>query len=379
MKEKTIRKSGADSLHEAKLNKKDEFYTQLSDIEKEVVNYKDFFKGKTVLCNCDDPRQSNFFHYFSYNFEFLGLKKLITICYKNQNRDLFSEGSSEKSIFLEYDGDKNGDKVPNIEEIGINYLKGDGDFRSQECIEILKKADVVVTNPPFSLFREYIAQLMELNKKFLILGNQNARAYKDIFSLFMDNKIWTGASIRSGDREFGVPKDYPLNAAGTRVDEEGNKFIRVKGIRWFTNIDYVERKEDLILYKKYNKDEYPFYDNYDAINVNETKLIPMDYKGVMGVPITFLDKFNPDQFEILGLSQKVGYGLESLKLYDEFEEIRQDGSKTGSSGKKTNGNPVMKGKFKFVNGKIKKGNYFSNGKEEVHSLYGRIFIKNKRL
>lgn len=367
------KKTGAGSLHQAKLNKKDEFYTQLSDIEKEVINYKASFKGKTVLCNCDDPRQSNFFHYFSYNFEYLGLKKLITICYKNQNRDLFSEGSSEKSIFLEYEGDKNGDKVPNIEEIGINYLRGDGDFRSQECIEILKEADIVVTNPPFSLFREYVDQLIKHNKKFLILGNLNALTYKEIFKLVQDQKLWIGKTIRSGDREFGVPKDYPLKSAGHRVDEKGNKFIRVKGIRWYTNLDYKERKQNIPLFRKYNPEDYPFYDNYDAINVNVTKDIPCDYKGVMGVPITFIDKFNPKQFEILGLSQKYGYGLESNKFYDDYREIRPDGSETGSSGKKTNGNPVMKGKPK------KKGNYFYNGSETVHSLYARVFIRNLNL
>lgn len=288
------------SFRAAKTAKKDEFYTQLVDIENELRHYKVHFKGKTVLCNCDDPRVSNFFHYFSYNFEQLGLKKLITTCYKNQNRDLFSQNDAEQAIWLEYFGDRNGNRVPDPEEIGIHYFKGDGDFRSQECIELLKEADIVVTNPPFSLFREFLDVLMKYDKHFLIIGNVNAVSYKETFQLIKTNKLWLGASIHSGDREFGVPKDYPLNAAGCREDEKGNKFIRVKGVRWFTNLDYKERHEDLILYKSYSPDEYPMYDNYNAINVDKTAEIPMDYDGVMGVPITFLDKYNPDQFEIVG-------------------------------------------------------------------------------
>lgn len=286
-------------LHSAKNNKKDEFYTQLSDIEKEVRHYKEHFKNKVVFCNCDDPRISNFFVYFSLNFEKLGLKKLITTCYKSQDKDLFSQNDAEQAIYLEYNGDKNGNNVPNPEEIGINYLKGDGDFRSKECIELLKQADIVVTNPPFSLFREYVSQLVEHNKKFLIIGNVNAITYKEVFKLIKENKLWLGASIHSGDREFGVPDDYPLNAASSRIDNEGKKYIRVKGVRWFTNMDYKERHEDLILYKTYNPEEYPTYDNYDAINVDKTKDIPMDYDGNIGVPITFLDKYNPAQFEII--------------------------------------------------------------------------------
>lgn len=288
-----------ENLQAARKAKKDEFYTQLTDIESELKHYKEHFQGKTVLCNCDDPRVSNFFHYFSYNFERLGLKKLITTCYKNQNRDLFSQNDSEQAIYLEYYGDKDGDRVPNPEEIGVKRLKGDGDFRSAECIELLKQADIVVTNPPFSLFREYVAQLMEYKKKFLIIGNVNAITYKETFKLIKENQLWMGASIHSGDREFGIPDDYPLNAASCRIDENGKKYIRVKGVRWFTNLDYPERHENLILYKNYNPDEYPKYDNYDAINVDKTADIPMDYDGAMGVPITFLDKYNPEQFEII--------------------------------------------------------------------------------
>jgi len=291
-------------LRAAKKAKKDEFYTQLTDIEKELRFYKNFFKNKSVYCNCDDPKKSNFFQYFALNFEYLGLKKLITTCYKNQNVDLFSTNKFEQGAYLEYLGDLNQNNIPDDHEISKTHLKGDGDFRSEECINLLKNSDVVVTNPPFSLFREYIDQLIKLNKKFLIIGNVNAITYKEVFKLFQENKIWMGASIKSGDREFGVPNDYPLNAAGSRVDENGNKFIRVKGVRWFTNIDFKERYEDIVLYKKYSQEEYPKYDNYDAINVDKTKDMPKDYKGVMGVPITFIDKYNPDQFEILGITDR---------------------------------------------------------------------------
>lgn len=289
------------NLHKAKSSKKDEFYTQLSDIEKELRHYKEHFRDKVVLCNCDDPRVSNFFHFFSYNFEILGLKKLITTCYRNHNMDSFSDYECEQAIYLEYEGDKNGNRIPDADEIGVKPLKGDGDFRSDECIELLKQADIVVTNPPFSLFRDYLALLVKYDKKFLIIGNLNAVTYKDVFTLFSNNKIWFGHSIHSGDREFQVPQSYPLNAAGSRVDENGNKFIRVKGVRWFTNLDYNERHEDLILYRAYygNEADYPTYDNYNAININKTKDIPCDYKGVMGVPITFLDKYNPEQFDIV--------------------------------------------------------------------------------
>ncbi len=196
------------------------------------------------------PRASKFFHYFSYNFEHLKLKKLVTTCYKSQHRDLLSKHDSEKAIYLHYDGFKKGEVVPDPEDIGINHLESDGDFRSDECIELLKQVDIVVTNPPFSLFREYVAQLIEHNKKFLIIGNMNAVTYKEIFNLIKQNKCWFGPSIHSGDREFGVPNEYPLNAANSRVDDNGNKYIRVKGVRWFTNLDYKERHENLFLYKK---------------------------------------------------------------------------------------------------------------------------------
>lgn len=271
------------NLHEAKTNKNDEFYTQLTDIEKELIHYKEHFKNKTILCNCDDPRVSNFFHYFSYSFETLGLKKLITTCYKNQTMDLFSQNKSEKAIYLIYEGAKQNGRVPELTDIGIKELQGDGDFRSQECIELLKEADIVVTNPPFSLFREYVEQLVKYNKKFIIIGSQNALTYKETFKLIKENKLWLGYTfVKTFAKPDGTTQTF------------GN-------ICWFTNLEIKKRHEDLILYKKYKPEEYPKYDNYDAINIDKVANIPIDYEGVMGVPITFLDKYNPKQFEILGL------------------------------------------------------------------------------
>ena len=292
-------KSLNNNLHKAKKGKNDEFYTQLSDIENELKHYIHHFKDKVVYCNCDDPRISNFFHYFSYNFEKLGLKKLIATCYKNQERDLFSQNDSEQAIYLEYNGDKNGDSIPNPEEIGIHSLKGDGDFRSKESIELLKQADIVVTNPPFSLFREYVAQLIEYDKKFLIIGSQNAITYKEIFPLIAQNKMWLG--YKSGDMKFKVPDYSEEKATRFWIDETGQKWRSLGNTCWFTNLDHNKRHEELILYKTYkgNEEDYPKYDNYDAINVDKVADIPMDYDGVMGVPITFLDKYNPEQFEIV--------------------------------------------------------------------------------
>jgi hypothetical protein len=324
------------NLNNAKAGKKDEFYTELTDIEKELRHYKDHFKGKTVFCNCDDPRVSNFFHYFSHKFEDLELKKLITTCYKNQERDLFSTNKSESAIWLEYNGDKNGDRVPNPEEIGIHKLKGDGDFRSQESISLLTQADIIVTNPPFSLFREYVAQLIEHDKKFIIVGHQNALTYKEIFPLIKENKVWLGYGFNGGAAHFINTQYEDYATAGNH--KEGK--IRVSGVHWFTNLDTRKRHEDLILYKTYNKKEFPTYDNYDAIEVSKTKDIPMDYKGVMGVPITFMDKYNPDQFEIIGATESEGKGF-SNGLWNEESKVAQA----------------------MVNGE---------------RVYKRIFIKNKR-
>ena len=284
------------NLNAAKTAKKDEFYTQLEDINNELKHYREHFRGKTVLCNCDDPRVSNFFTYFAYNFEFLGLKRLITTYYKNQDMDLFSQNNCEQAIYLIYDGDKNGNNVPDPEEIGIHPLKGDGDFRSKECIELLKQADIVVTNPPFSLFREYVAQLIEYNKKFLIIGHQNAIHYKEIFPLIKENKVWLGYGFKGGAAHF-ISQYEDVATAGNH--KEG--MIRVSGVQWFTNLEIKKRHEDIILYRLYSPEAYPHYDNYDAIDVGKTEDIPCDYDGIMGVPDTFLEKFNPDQFEIIGL------------------------------------------------------------------------------
>ena len=288
------------SLHKARAAKNDEFYTQLTDIEKELKHYKDHFRGKTILCNCDDPRISNFFHYFSYNFEKLKLKKLVTTCYKNQQRDLFTQHKDNRAIYLEYDGFKNDSRVPDPNDIGINYLDGDGDFRSQECIALLERSDIVVTNPPFSLFREYVAHLMKHDKKFIIVGNQNNCFYKEIFPLIEKNKMWFGFGV--GPMTFRIPSHYKLKK-GYREDKKGQKWMTLGTACWFTNLDIDKRHEELILYKKYDPKEYPKYDNYDAINVNRVDHIPMDYDGIMGVPITFLNKHNPDQFDIVGNSR----------------------------------------------------------------------------
>ena len=331
--------AGNADLHAAGKAKKDEFYTQLVDIEKELKYYKSYFKDKVVLCNCDDPYESNFFKYFALNFNALGLKKLIATCYDGSpvsgNELLLDFGDTvddPKKIAYKVEitevTDVNGDGAINLADIQylmqndknvISILKGNGDFRSAECIELLKEADIVVTNPPFSLFREYLAQLIEYQKKFLVIGNVNTIVTKDTFPLVRDNIIWMGASIHSGDREFRVPDSYPLNAAGYRVDENGIKYIRVKGVRWFTNLDYPQRHEDLVLYKHYTPEEYPKYDNYDAINVNVTSDIPCDYDGVMGVPITFLDKYNPDQFEIIWQASGNTYANAPKEILEELK------------------------------------------------------------
>jgi hypothetical protein len=315
------RKGSVKYLHKAKAEKNDEFYTILSDIERELKHYKKHFKNKVVFSNCDDPRVSNFFHYFSYNFDQLGLKQLITTCYKNQNADLFSDHNSEKAIYLEYSGNRIQNNVPNPEEIGIKHLNGDGDFRSKECIELLKKSDIVVTNPPFSLFREFVAQLIKYKKKFLIIGTWNAITYKEIFKLIKENKIWIGINSNRNFSGFIVPKHYPLSGTEARIDENGNRIVSSNNTCWFTNLDISKRHEKLILYKTYNKSEYPTYDNYKAIEVSKTKDIPMDYKGAMGVPITFMDKYNPEQFEIIWTTDRGGDGMleEYKKKHDRFD------------------------------------------------------------
>ena len=341
-------------LGAARTAKKDEFYTQLTDIEKEMRYYRKHFQGKTVLCNCDDPFESNFFKYFALNFNRLGLKKLIATCYYSspiagQQLQYGCDANGQMTFYFEDKGveenkskrpykavvtqvyDKKGDggvdmlDVAELFRSGENELvelEGDGDFRSPECLDLLDEADIVVTNPPFSLFRDYVAVLMEHQKHFIIIGNVNAITYKEIFPLIMENKLWFGASIHSGDRKFYVPDDYPLNAAGCGVDEDGKRYIRVKGVRWYTNLDLKQRHEEMILVKRYNHAEYPMFDNYDAVEVSKTCDIPCNYDGVMGVPITFMDKYSPDQFEILGCTESEGKGF-SHGLWHEDSGVAQ--------------------------------------------------------
>ena len=302
--DKMAKKNLNTNLRAAAASKQDEFYTQLSDIEKELRHYTKHFKGKTVLCNCDDPKVSNFFHYFAHNFEKLKLKKLITTCYKNCDADQFSKHTGKKGVYLEYHGDKNNNRVPDAAEIGIHEFKGDGDFRSAECVKLLKQADIVVTNPPFSLFREYVEQLVKYKKKFIVIGNKNSITYKPIFSLIQANKLWLGSTPMGTDMTFRVSEGLAKELVETK--KHGSAYRLVHGVVmaraqacWFTNLDISKRHEELITFRKYTRKEYPKYDSYDAINVNRTEDIPVDYPGAMGVPISFLDKYNPEQFEII--------------------------------------------------------------------------------
>lgn len=339
------KKTKNQALSKAREAKQDEFYTQLSDIENELKHYRKHFKGKVVYCNCDDPRVSNFFHFFSYNFEKLGLKKLLTTCYKSRERDLFSRNDSEHAIYLEYKGTWGKGGVPDPKMIGDNHLKGDGDFRSKESISLLKKADIVVTNPPFSLFREYIAQLMEHDKKFIIVGNQNAIKYNDVFPLVEAGKIWLGHN--SGDMAFKVPDYYEPRDTRYWVDADGQKWRSLGNTCWFTNLDIAKRHEELILYKDYSPEEYPPYVNYDAIEVGSASNIPRDFEGAMGVSVTFLSRYNPDQFEIIGSSRTLGKGMSAV----------------AKKGTYSQGGPCF---------------YLANGDGTYRRLYDRIVIKNKR-
>lgn len=372
--------AGNSNLNSAKTARKDEFYTQLTDIEKEMRYYRKHFQGKTVLCNCDDPFESNFFKYFALNFNRLGLKKLIATCYYSspiagQQLQYGCDANGQMTFYFEDKGveenkskrpykavvtqvyDKKGDggvdmlDVAELFRSGENELvelEGNGDFRSPECLALLDEADIIVTNPPFSLFREYVSMLVEHQKHFIIIGNQNAISYEETFSLMKNNKMWIGASIHSGDRAFFVPDDYPLDAAGCGIDEiTGRKYIRVKGIRWFTNLDIKQRHEEMILVRHYTPEQYPKYVNYDAIEVAKTSDIPCDYDGEMGVPITFMDKYNPEQFEIIGISRELVRTLS--------EDVRKNGAY-----------PQI-GRF-----------YLDVGAEKYKKVYERLVIRNKR-
>ena len=317
-------------LAQAKDAKKDEFYTQLDDIAKELKYYKPYFKDKVVFCNCDDPYESNFFKYFALNFNALGLRKLIATCYNGSpvsgNELLLDFGDTvddPKKIAYKVEisevTDVNGDGAINLTDIQylmqndknvISILQGNGDFRSPECVELLKEADIVVTNPPFSLFREYLAQLDQYNKQFVIVGNTNALTYKEVFRMFQADKIRTGYTNFNVGMYFEVPASYEK----FHHLENGKKMARVSTSCWFTNLPVKRHTDFLDLYKHYTHEAYPKYDNYDAINVNTYTDIPCDYEGVMGVPITFLDKYNPEQFEILGLSASAGYNEEVVGI-----------------------------------------------------------------
>ena len=391
----------------AKSNKYDEFYTQYNDIEAEMNAYveynPDVFRDKTILLPCDDPEWSNFTRYFASNFERFGLKKLISTSYArgiaNEQITMFELNSPLFNADL-HDAhgrlftitrDTDGSGLIDTDDIEFNgYLDGDGDFRSKEVTQLRDEADIIITNPPFSLFRQFLAWILEGGKQFSILGNQNAITYKEVFPLFMDNRIWLGYSIHSGDRKFNVPDDYPLEAATCGIDSDGRKYIRVKGIRWFTNLDHGQRHEPLLLDTmahnlKFNKSlkkklegdygqlKYPYYDNYDAIEVPITECIPSDFYGIMGVPITFMDKYNPEQFEILGSTQRGCHDLvPDTKKYNDYWEVRQDGTRTGSSGNKTNENANIR----CNDGKK---NYFINANGDiVQSAYQRLFIRHKK-
>lgn len=308
-------KSKNDALHKAKDGKNDEFYTQLSDIENELKHYKEHFRGKVVLCNCDDPYESNFVKYFAMNFEALGLKKLIATCYATSTvmySQLTFWGEDEEirkkkkpyKIEITKVTDENGDGAIDLEDFELllkknppELLKGDGDFKSPECLALLDEADIVCTNPPFSLFREFLSLLIKKKKQFLIIGNQNAITYKEIFPLLKENKMWLG--YHSGDMSFTVPDSYEAKETRFWIDKTGQKWRSLGNITWYTNIDIEKRHESMVLYKSYSEEEYPKYDNYNGINIDKVTDIPKDYDGAMGVPITFLDKYNPAQFEII--------------------------------------------------------------------------------
>jgi len=390
-----------DALGKAKEAKNDEFYTIYADIEKEMNAYLEYdenvFQNKTILLPCDDPEWSNFTRYFAQNFEKLGLKKLISTSYAIESKNykvkdwqptLFEQQApwfdvdkskiKGKIFTLDHDTNRNG-RI-DIEDLEWKYLEGDGDFRSEEIKRLRDEADFVITNPPFSLFREFVAWIMESGKRFAVIGNMNAITYKEIFPLLKKNDVWLGASIHSGDREFGVPKEYPLEAAGWRIDENGNHFIRVKGVRWFTNIEHGRRHEPLSLmteaknikfsrHKEVKGVGYKKYDNYDAIEVPYTDAIPSDYKGVMGVPISFLDKYCPEQFEILGIT-KTWFGGAN-KTYPEQIQVDKHGKKSRvtklNDGATIELSEVPDGDtYYIVNGKM------------YQQVYARVLVKSRK-
>ena len=388
------------TLSNAKAAKKDEFYTMFYDIETEMEAYLDYnpdvFRGKTVLLPCDDPEWSNFTRYFAQNFEELGLKKLISTSYAIESKVYktgiqlsFLETESPKfdqskththgKIFV-LEHDTTGDGKINLDDLEWDYLEGDGDFRSDEVKKLRDEADIIVTNPPFSLFREFLSWIVEANKQFIVLGNINCVTYKEVFPLIMQNKIWLGCSIHSGDREFGVPDDYPLDASGWRIDENGRKYIRVKGVRWYTNIDHGHRHSPLTLMTiaeniKYSKHkevrgkEYDKYDNFDAIEVPFTDSVLSDYWGTIGVPITFLDKYCPEQFEIVGITQS--WFKMASKIYPKQIQV----SKTG---KQTVVTKLNDGAAIEVEGPLDGEVYYIVDGKYYSKAYARILIRKKQ-
>ena len=373
----------------AKRNKADEFYTLLPDIEAEIRHYKNQFCGKVVFCNCDDPYESNFFKYFAMNFNFLGLKKLIATCYigspiANTQLSLFDHESTEDKttknphkIEITEVKDENADGAVDLADVEyllrnrkntLTRLKDDGDFRSLECLELLRESDIVVTNPPFSMFREYITQLMEHDKKFIIIGNTNALTYKEIFKLIKENKLRTGYTKFNVGMYFFVPDDWDEYH---RI-ENGRKLVRVSTTCWFTNLEVQKHKEYMTLYKKYTPEGYPHYDNYDAIEVSKVADIPMDWDGAMGVPVTFLDKYNPEQFEILGLADgNSDYEISPIKRYINAKQVNKDGSI--SNGGKINTGPNILYKQK------PSGVFYTADDTDgyLFRLYMRVIIRNK--
>lgn len=381
-------------ITKAKKNKADEFYTQLTDIEAEVRHYKEQFRGKVVFCNCDDPYESNFFKYFATYFNFLGLKKLIATgfagspvayqqlflfdvkCIKETNHNTRRPYKIEISEVT----DDNADGAVDLADIErlikngkntLSLLEGDGDFRSQESIDLLMQADIVVTNPPFSLFREYVGQLIENKKQFLILGNQNAITYKEVFKYIKENLLWLGYE-NGGTKWFQVPLDYEINTESRIRSVNGLKYFSMGNVMWFTNLDVSKRHENLSLYKRYSPEEYPSYDNYNAIEVPRTADIPYDYHDAMGVPITFLDKYNPDQFEILGLtSGRNEFNATPIKRYKNPKQINPDGTITNGSKANTRATLLLSN--------TPNGIYYvaENAEGPLQILYARIIIKRK--
>lgn len=392
-----------ETLGNAKRAKNDEFYTQYSDIEAEMNAYLSYdenvFRGKTILLPCDDPEWSNFTKYFAQRFQDLGIKKLISTSYAPNSKpkevpyqptlfelespDFDEEKTQANGKIFTLTQDKTGDGAINVHDLEWSYLDGDGDFRSAEITALRDEADIVITNPPFSLFREFLAWLVEGKKKFSIIGNMNAITYKEVFPLIMSNKMWLGATANNTDLVFEVPEGFEIAKSdkekAERLGYVGN-FTRLGNACWYASLEHGKRHqpldlmtyEDNLRFNKAVKDRgYQKYDNYDAIEVPRTDAIPSDYKGVMGVPISFLDKYNPDQFEILGASQRGCHELvPDTKKYNDYWEVRQDGSKTGSSGNKTNENANLEGNDG-------KKNYFVNTSGHViQSAYQRVFIRH---